>query len=180
MDATEGLREGGGDLGEETMVRTALGRDPPGGAQDSSAWSQAARVRPPTWLNGPRPSVHGLPGLPSSLRWWHLQVQELSLSAPLTVLPTVTCEHTIEILREKGFDQVPVVDESGSVSASIQRSALPALCVCCSAPCPSCWAGRPSRPHSCLADCGHFSYRCSKPWTASWSLSPGRDGGRSY
>ncbi|KAF0884256.1 CBS synthase, partial [Crocuta crocuta] len=47
--------------------------------------------------------------------WWHLRVQELSLSAPLTVLPTVTCEHTIEILREKGFDQVPVVDESGVI-----------------------------------------------------------------
>ncbi|XP_008561379.1 PREDICTED: cystathionine beta-synthase [Galeopterus variegatus] len=47
--------------------------------------------------------------------WWHLRVQELSLSAPLTVLPTVTCEHTIEILREKGFDQAPVVNESGVV-----------------------------------------------------------------
>ncbi|KAM5280827.1 LOW QUALITY PROTEIN: cystathionine beta-synthase [Ctenodactylus gundi] len=47
--------------------------------------------------------------------WWHLQVQELSLSAPLTVLPTVTCEHTISILREKGFDQAPVVDESGAI-----------------------------------------------------------------
>ncbi|EHB03603.1 Cystathionine beta-synthase [Heterocephalus glaber] len=47
--------------------------------------------------------------------WWHLQVQELSLSAPLTVLPTVTLEHTIAILREKGFDQVPVVDESGAI-----------------------------------------------------------------
>ncbi|XP_028348977.2 cystathionine beta-synthase [Physeter macrocephalus] len=47
--------------------------------------------------------------------WWHLRVQELSLSAPLTVLPTVTCEHTIDILREKGFDQAPVVDESGAV-----------------------------------------------------------------
>ncbi|XP_014642360.1 PREDICTED: cystathionine beta-synthase [Ceratotherium simum simum] len=47
--------------------------------------------------------------------WWHLRVQELSLSAPLTVLPTVTCEHTIEILREKGFDQAPVVDESGVI-----------------------------------------------------------------
>ncbi|ELK37265.1 Cystathionine beta-synthase [Myotis davidii] len=30
-------------------------------------------------------------------------------------LPTVTCKHTIEILREKGFDQVPVVDESGVI-----------------------------------------------------------------
>uniref|UniRef100_A0A2K6FI37 Cystathionine beta-synthase n=1 Tax=Propithecus coquereli TaxID=379532 RepID=A0A2K6FI37_PROCO len=47
--------------------------------------------------------------------WWHLRVQELSLSAPLTVLPTVTCGHTIEILREKGFDQAPVVDESGAI-----------------------------------------------------------------
>ncbi|XP_019521551.1 PREDICTED: cystathionine beta-synthase [Hipposideros armiger] len=55
--------------------------------------------------------------------WWHLRVRELSLSAPLTVLPTVTCEHTIQILREKGFDQAPVVDESGSVSATPQDRA---------------------------------------------------------
>uniref|UniRef100_A0A2K5MWR2 Cystathionine beta-synthase n=1 Tax=Cercocebus atys TaxID=9531 RepID=A0A2K5MWR2_CERAT len=54
--------------------------------------------------------------------WWHLRVQELSLSAPLTVLPTVSCEHTIEILREKGFDQAPVVDEAGSVSVPAQSS----------------------------------------------------------
>ncbi|XP_070606597.1 cystathionine beta-synthase-like protein [Erythrolamprus reginae] len=47
--------------------------------------------------------------------WWHVKVQELGLSAPLTVLPSVTCEKTIEILREKGFDQVPVVDESGLI-----------------------------------------------------------------
>ncbi|XP_039224656.1 cystathionine beta-synthase-like protein isoform X1 [Crotalus tigris] len=47
--------------------------------------------------------------------WWHVKVQELCLSAPLTVLPSVTCEKTIEILREKGFDQVPVVDESGLI-----------------------------------------------------------------
>nr|XP_048312980.1 cystathionine beta-synthase-like [Myodes glareolus] len=47
--------------------------------------------------------------------WWHLRVQELSLSAPLTVLPTVTCEHTSNILREKGFDQAPVVNEAGTI-----------------------------------------------------------------
>lgn len=64
--------------------------------------------------------LSALPALLSCLRWWHLKVQELSLSTPLTVLPTVTCEHTIEILREKGFDQVPVVDESGSVAATPQ------------------------------------------------------------
>lgn len=58
--------------------------------------------------------LHGL-GFYFILRWWNISVQELSLSAPLTVLPTVTCAKTIEILREKGFDQVPVVDESGYV-----------------------------------------------------------------
>uniref|UniRef100_A0A8C5NQU7 Cystathionine beta-synthase n=1 Tax=Junco hyemalis TaxID=40217 RepID=A0A8C5NQU7_JUNHY len=47
--------------------------------------------------------------------WWNISIQELSLSAPLTVLPTVTCAKTVEILREKGFDQVPVVDESGVI-----------------------------------------------------------------
>ena len=117
-------------------MRTPLGRDHMCGAQDSRARSPAAHVQSLTWLDA----------LPSSLRWWHLQVQELSLSAPLTVLPTVTCEHTIEILREKGFDQAPVVDESGSVSASVQCSALPALPVCPSAPCLHCWAGCPADP----------------------------------
>uniref|UniRef100_H3CSA6 Cystathionine beta-synthase n=1 Tax=Tetraodon nigroviridis TaxID=99883 RepID=H3CSA6_TETNG len=47
--------------------------------------------------------------------WWNLKVQGLNLSAPLTVLPTVTCQKTIKILKEKGFDQAPVVDESGLV-----------------------------------------------------------------
>ncbi|MGH0153764.1 UNVERIFIED_CONTAM: hypothetical protein FKN15_025194 [Acipenser sinensis] len=46
--------------------------------------------------------------------WWNLKIQELNLSAPLTVLPSVTCQRTIEILKEKGFDQAPVVNKSGS------------------------------------------------------------------
>uniref|UniRef100_W5LZ39 Cystathionine beta-synthase n=1 Tax=Lepisosteus oculatus TaxID=7918 RepID=W5LZ39_LEPOC len=47
--------------------------------------------------------------------WWNMKIQELNLSAPLTVLPTVTCQKTIEILKEKGFDQAPVVNESGLI-----------------------------------------------------------------
>lgn len=50
-----------------------------------------------------------------SRRWWNLKVQGLKLSAPLTVLPTVTCQRTIKILKEKGFDQAPVVEEAGWV-----------------------------------------------------------------
>uniref|UniRef100_A0A8C4EX79 Cystathionine beta-synthase n=1 Tax=Dicentrarchus labrax TaxID=13489 RepID=A0A8C4EX79_DICLA len=44
-----------------------------------------------------------------------LRVKGLNLSAPLTVLPTVTCQKTIKILKEKGFDQAPVVDEAGLI-----------------------------------------------------------------
>ncbi|KAK5891274.1 hypothetical protein CgunFtcFv8_018545 [Champsocephalus gunnari] len=47
--------------------------------------------------------------------WWNLRLQGLNLSAPLTVLPTVTCQRTIKILKEKGFDQAPVVDEAGLI-----------------------------------------------------------------
>ncbi|MBN3277032.1 CBS synthase, partial [Polyodon spathula] len=51
--------------------------------------------------------------------WWNLKIQELNLSAPLTVLPSVTCQRTIEILKEKGFDQAPVVNESGLILGMI-------------------------------------------------------------
>ncbi|XP_013883164.1 cystathionine beta-synthase [Austrofundulus limnaeus] len=47
--------------------------------------------------------------------WWNLKLQSLNLSAPLTVQPTVTCQQTIKILKEKGFDQAPVVDETGVI-----------------------------------------------------------------
>ncbi|XP_052403045.1 cystathionine beta-synthase a [Carassius gibelio] len=47
--------------------------------------------------------------------WWNLKLQNLNLCAPLTVLPTVTCQKTIKILKEKCFDQAPVVDEAGLI-----------------------------------------------------------------
>ncbi|XP_030642085.1 cystathionine beta-synthase b [Chanos chanos] len=47
--------------------------------------------------------------------WWNLTLQELRLSAPLTVLPSVNIKRTIKILKEKAFDQAPVVDESGLI-----------------------------------------------------------------
>uniref|UniRef100_A0A671RND7 Cystathionine beta-synthase n=1 Tax=Sinocyclocheilus anshuiensis TaxID=1608454 RepID=A0A671RND7_9TELE len=47
--------------------------------------------------------------------WWNLKLQSLNFSAPLTVLPIVTCQKTIKILKEKGFDQAPVVDEAGLI-----------------------------------------------------------------
>lgn len=47
--------------------------------------------------------------------WWNMTLQGLRLSAPFTVLPSVSCQTTISILREKAFDQAPVVDETGVI-----------------------------------------------------------------
>ncbi|CAL8322524.1 unnamed protein product [Merluccius merluccius] len=47
--------------------------------------------------------------------WWNTTLQGLNLSAPFTVLPSVSCQTTIRILKEKGFDQAPVVDESSMI-----------------------------------------------------------------
>ncbi|KAK7168753.1 hypothetical protein R3I93_004910 [Phoxinus phoxinus] len=47
--------------------------------------------------------------------WWNLTLQELRLSAPLTVLPLVSIKKTIQILKEKAFDQAPVVDDAGQI-----------------------------------------------------------------
>lgn len=93
-------------------------------------WVGKGAFRFPTMvvLSWPYPLLHAVFFSAPSFRWWHLRVQELSLSAPLTVLPTVTCEHTITILREKGFDQAPVVDKSGSVSPSPMSRALTLDC----------------------------------------------------
>ncbi|XP_063323336.1 cystathionine beta-synthase-like [Pelmatolapia mariae] len=47
--------------------------------------------------------------------WWNLKLQCLNMSAPLTVLPTVSCQKTIQILKDNGFDQAPVVDDTGLI-----------------------------------------------------------------
>jgi len=50
-----------------------------------------------------------------NLWWWKLSVSALSLQAPLTVHPNVTIQETLTLLNKEGFDQVPVVDDSGEV-----------------------------------------------------------------
>lgn len=123
MDAAEGFHEGGA-LREEALVRCCL-------TLASLDEQERRPSRFPSWRFSISCFTLTPPSLPSStrsFRWWHLRVQELSLSAPLTVLPTVTCERTINILREKGFDQAPVVNESGSVSPALRSRTLPLDC----------------------------------------------------
>lgn len=46
-------------------------------------------------------------------RWWNVKVNQLPLLAPVTVNPHITCQDAIDIMDREGFDQLPVVDESG-------------------------------------------------------------------
>lgn len=64
-------------------------------------------------MQGPQPRVTAWRCHLSSNRWWNIKVQKLNLSAPLILLPEVSCQKAIEILQEKGYDQAPVVAESG-------------------------------------------------------------------
>ncbi|XP_022104066.1 cystathionine beta-synthase-like isoform X1 [Acanthaster planci] len=56
--------------------------------------------------------------------WWNLKVAVLKIDAPLTVLPTVTCQEGINIMKREGFDQLPVVGESGEVLGVVTLGSL--------------------------------------------------------
>ncbi|CAH1796443.1 unnamed protein product [Owenia fusiformis] len=47
--------------------------------------------------------------------WWNLKVSALNLNAPLTVFPHISIQEVQHLLHTEGFDQVPVVDETGKV-----------------------------------------------------------------
>ena len=48
--------------------------------------------------------------------WWADQkVSSLDLSAPLSILPSVTVEQAVDIMVKEGFDQLPVITESGKI-----------------------------------------------------------------
>jgi len=48
--------------------------------------------------------------------WWaEEKVSSLDLSAPLSILPSVTVEQAIDIMVQEGFDQLPVITESGKI-----------------------------------------------------------------
>ena len=48
--------------------------------------------------------------------WWAQEkVSSLDISAPLSILPTVTVEQAIDIMDKEGFDQLPVITESGKI-----------------------------------------------------------------
>ena len=46
-------------------------------------------------------------------RWGQLRVSVLKVTTPMTVLPEVTVQDAIDIMNREGFDQLPVVEDTG-------------------------------------------------------------------
>lgn len=52
--------------------------------------------------------------------WWSdVKVEGLKLEVPRSVIPTVTCQDAIEIMKAEGYDQLPVADGSGFVEGVV-------------------------------------------------------------
>jgi len=59
--------------------------------------------------------------------WWHDEkISALQLSAPLSVLPTLSVDQAITIMNEEGYDQLPVIDESGDINGVATLGSLKA------------------------------------------------------
>ncbi|EDO43469.1 predicted protein [Nematostella vectensis] len=54
-------------------------------------------------------------GFDSKLWWWKKQLHALNPPTPLSVLPSISCQHCIDIMSREGYDQLPVVNEAGGV-----------------------------------------------------------------
>ncbi|XP_071539029.1 cystathionine beta-synthase isoform X3 [Panulirus ornatus] len=62
--------------------------------------------------------------------WWSaLRVSALPLAAPLTVLPTISCQDAIAIMQREGYDQLPVVDQEGMIQGVVTLGSLMAKMV---------------------------------------------------
>jgi cystathionine beta-synthase len=56
--------------------------------------------------------------------WWNVKVNQLPLLAPVTVNPHITCQDAIDIMDREGFDQLPVVNESGAILGMVTQGSL--------------------------------------------------------
>uniref|UniRef100_A0A914W537 Cystathionine beta-synthase n=1 Tax=Plectus sambesii TaxID=2011161 RepID=A0A914W537_9BILA len=56
--------------------------------------------------------------------WFDLPVNRLTLRAPVTVTAKIRCQDAIDIMNREGFDQLPVLDESGSVEGVVTMGSL--------------------------------------------------------
>jgi len=57
--------------------------------------------------------------------WWSMKVvADLHLRVPLTVGPNVSCGECLQLLNEKGYDQLPVISESNDILGMVTMGNL--------------------------------------------------------
>lgn len=47
--------------------------------------------------------------------WWEEKVSKLNLDPPISILPTTSCQKTLNLLRKLGIDQIPVIAKCGKL-----------------------------------------------------------------
>lgn len=60
----------------------------------------------------------------NNLWWSKLEVACLNLVAPLSVIPAVTCQEAVDLMRKEGFDQLPVVEVGGTLRGMVRLGNL--------------------------------------------------------
>lgn len=61
----------------------------------------------------------------SMATWWsNKPLSVLHLPQAMTLLPSVPCKQAVALMEEKGFDQVPVVDASGTLLGVVTNGQL--------------------------------------------------------
>ena len=58
--------------------------------------------------------------------WERMKVSALELSAPLSILPSVSVEHAIQVMINEGFDQLPVITKTGEITGVVTLGSLKA------------------------------------------------------
>lgn len=56
--------------------------------------------------------------------WWNIPVSKLNVSKPSILPKGATCQEAIHILKNGGYDQIPVIDEDKNVTGLITLNAL--------------------------------------------------------
>jgi len=61
----------------------------------------------------------------SQKHWWsNLKASTLAVEAPLSIIPTVTCQEAIDIMKKEGFDQLPVAETDGTIKGMVTLGSL--------------------------------------------------------
>eukprot|EP01083_Nonionella_stella_P019913 55284_1 len=57
--------------------------------------------------------------------WWAVDpVSKLNIPTPVSVAPNVKCSDTVKILKEQGFDQLPVIDKENNILGMVTEGNL--------------------------------------------------------